>query len=111
MYEYLTSPDNLKNLSIAVMALIFGASARTMRVLKSTEMNVKTSLTEWIYNQATALPVGIIALLVIPSRMSSVNAQEMLAVMLGIGLFCTEAWSVIKSKIEALGNSKKSEDK
>lgn len=99
MYEYLTQPGNLMNIIIGVMALIFGASAHTVRSLKSRNVTVKVSILEWLHNQATALPVGLITLFVAPSRFPDIKGPELLALMLIIGIFSTEAWSLLRLKI------------
>ena len=99
MWTWLSDTQNVMNMLIALLALVFGASARTIRVLKNKDTNIKISWHEWIYNQATALPIGLIVLLIAPTYRADIEPPFMLAVMLGVGVFSTEAFNFAKSQI------------
>lgn len=99
MWTWLSDTQNVMDMIIALLALVFGASARTIRVLKNKDTNIKISWQEWIHNQATALPIGLIVLLIAPTYRANIAPPFMLAVMLGVGVFSTEAFNFAKSQI------------
>lgn len=99
MYEYLSSPGNLMNLLVALIALVFGASAHTVRNLKSSDVSVKGSLVEWAHNQASAVPIGLMAILTVPEHYPSIKGPELLALMLLIGIFSTELWAILRKRV------------
>lgn len=99
MWGWLSDMQHIIELLTGILALAFGASAKTIRVLKGKDTTIKVSWSEWVYNQATALPLGLIVLLLMPEYKVDVSPPSMLGVMIGVGVFSTEVWSFMRSKI------------
>jgi hypothetical protein len=101
MYEWITQPQTILNILTAIIALTFGASMRTIRILKSPKVHVEHSFDLWLKTQSESLPIGLMALFGVPHFYPEVQPAEMLVVMLGVGFFSTEAFNFLKSKVDS----------
>ena len=107
MYEWLTDTSHIMNIVTACIALAFGASARTIKLLRLKKISKETSLLEWVDNQFTAIPAGIMALLVVPEVNPEIKQPVLLALMIFIGIFGGEVLEHIKTiGMKLLGGGK-----
>lgn len=101
MFEFITDPQNILNIMTALIGLVFGASCRTIRSLKTQKTTVKVSLIEWLNNQATSVPLGLIALFVTPHYYPSIAPAEMVALMIAVGVFGNEVFIRSRGLVES----------
>ena len=99
MYEWFKDPINILNLMTSVLLLTFGATARTIKVLKRRDISVKDSFVEWLDNQFTALPIGIIALVVIPELYPELKPSVLNGIMIAVGILANELFNLARVKI------------